>query len=123
VQARKLRKALLGQATLQARPPHQSPEPSNQSRKIVLVPWRFITNSSALHYPMLPWVIKAAGNSRSSTWGHSMTTYIPLFQGLITTATGVITAAVLAAILARRSYVKQKEIDRQEDLRKRRAEE
>lgn len=51
-----------------------------------------------------------------------MTTYIPLFQGLIT-ATGVITAAVLAAILARRSYVKQKEIDRQEGLRKRRAEE
>jgi len=51
-----------------------------------------------------------------------MTTFIPVFQGLIT-ATGVITAAVVAAILARRSYVKQKESDRQEDLRKRRADE
>jgi hypothetical protein len=51
-----------------------------------------------------------------------MAPYVPLFQGLIT-ATGVITAAVVAAILARRSYVKQKEIDRQEDLRERRAEE
>jgi sensor c-di-GMP phosphodiesterase-like protein len=49
-----------------------------------------------------------------------MTPYVPLLQGLIT-ATGVITAAVVAAILARRSYVKQKEIDRQEDLRQRRA--
>jgi len=48
--------------------------------------------------------------------------YVPIFQGLIT-ATGVIAAAVVAAILARRSYVRQKEIDREEDLRKRRAEE
>jgi hypothetical protein len=51
-----------------------------------------------------------------------MAPYVPLFQGLIT-ATGVITAAVVAAILARRSYVKQKEIDRDEDLRERRANE
>ena len=51
-----------------------------------------------------------------------MDTYIPLFQGLITTI-GVITAAVVAAILARSSYVSQKKIDREEDLRKRRAEE
>jgi hypothetical protein len=51
-----------------------------------------------------------------------MATYIPLLQTLIT-STGVITAAVVAAILARRSYVKQKEIDRHEDLMKRRAEE
>jgi hypothetical protein len=51
-----------------------------------------------------------------------MDTYFPLFQSLISVA-GVITAAVVAAILARRSYVDQKGIDREEDLRKRRAEE
>jgi hypothetical protein len=48
--------------------------------------------------------------------------YIDLFQGL-PSAIGVISAAVVGAIFARRSYVKQKEIDREEDLRKRRAEE
>jgi len=47
---------------------------------------------------------------------------VPLFQSLIT-ATGVVTAAVVAAILARQSYVKQKERDREEDIRTRRAEE
>ncbi len=47
---------------------------------------------------------------------------VPLFQSL-NTATGVVTAAVVAAILARSSYVKQKESDREEDVRTRRAEE
>jgi hypothetical protein len=51
-----------------------------------------------------------------------MAPYVPLFQSLIS-VTGVITAAVIAAILARSSYVRQKEIDRDEDLRTRRAEE
>jgi hypothetical protein len=49
-----------------------------------------------------------------------MAPYVPIFQSLIT-ATGVVTAAVVAAILARRSYVKQKESDREEDLRMKRA--
>jgi hypothetical protein len=51
-----------------------------------------------------------------------MPPYIPLLQSLIS-VTGVITAAVVAAILARSSYVRQKKIDRDEDLRKRRADE
>lgn len=50
-----------------------------------------------------------------------MVDFVPVLQGFVTAA-GVIIAAVLAAILARRSYVKQKETDREEDLRKRRAE-
>jgi hypothetical protein len=51
-----------------------------------------------------------------------LATYVPIFQSLIT-ATGVVAAAVVAAILARRSYVKQKERDREEDVRLKRAEE
>jgi hypothetical protein len=82
VQPGELRQALLGQPPVQAlrsRPlplltdflrevlsgvaPLSTPfmVPSKYARNIALVPWRFPINSSTLHWPLLPWMLKAAG--------------------------------------------------------------